>query len=278
MRHINREGVSIPAHPRLSVYMKRVLIFCIGIFLSLFSQSSEPPVYQYVSYDLEDEASYADFDCTPVEPERPTGTACGHDWVQLWEGGPRWATTNLGASKPEEYGGYYMYGGTIDITYALFAAWDNYPYKGTHANDDPYSKYGVSGEGGLVLETEDDAAAQVWGCEWRIPTNEEMDELLTKCDVTYNKSKRGYTFTSKEDPSLSIFMPSAGYKNASLVTSVGRLGRYLTATSTKTPKNKPTDCLTFYWKTNSSYDEDKRPEAGILYTRYMGMSVRPVVR
>ena len=258
--------------------MKRLLVFCVCILPLLFCQSAEPPEYEYVSYDLEDEAGHVDYDCTPVEPERPVGTTCGHDWVQLWEGGPKWATMNLGASKPEEYGGYYMYGGTIDIAYDSHAVWDNYPYKGTHANNDPYSKYGVSGEGGLLLETDDDAAAQGWGCEWRIPTQEEFDDLLTHCDVTYNKSKRGYTFTSKEDPSLSIFMPSAGYKSGSLVTSVGRLGRYLTATSSATPTSKPSDCLTFYWKTNSSFDEDKRPESGKLYTRYFGMSVRPVLR
>lgn len=273
--------MSQPAHPRLSVYiqdMKRLLVFCVCILPLLFCQSAEPPEYEYVSYDLEDEAGHVDYDCTPVEPERPVGTTCGHDWVQLWEDGPKWATMNLGASKPEEYGGYYMYGGTIDIAYDSHAVWDNYPYKGTHANNDPYSKYGVSGEGGLLLETDDDAAAQGWGCEWRIPTKEEFDDLLTHCDVTYNKSKRGYTFTSKEDPSLSIFMPSAGYKSGSLVTSVGRLGRYLTATSSATPTSKPSDCLTFYWKTNSSFDEDKRPESGKLYTRYFGMSVRPVLR
>ncbi len=252
--------------------MKRLLVFCTGIFLFLSGVGSEPPEYEYVSYDLEDESGYAAFDCTP---ERPVGTTCGHDWVQLWEGGPKWATMNLGAAKPEAAGDFYMYGGIIANPDAV---WDGYPYKGTHANDDPYSKYGVSGKNGLVLEAEDDAASQVWGCEWRIPTREETDSLLVMCTVTYDKSRRGYTFTSKEDPSLSIFMPSAGYKIGSTVTSVGRLGRYLTATSTKAPASKPSDCLTLYWKANSSFDEDKRPESGKLYTRYMGMSVRPVCR
>lgn len=255
--------------------MKRLLVFCVCILPLLFCQSAEPPEYEYVSYDLEDEAGHVDYDCTPVEPERPVGTTCGHDWVQLWEGGPRWATTNLGAAKPEDAGDYYMYGGTTANPDAI---WDDYPYKGTHANNDPYSKYGVSGEGGLLLETDDDAAAQGWGCEWRIPTKEEMDDLLTHCDVTYNKSKRGYTFTSKEDPSLSIFMPTAGYKSGSYKYSVGKEARYMTATSTTTPKNKNSDCFVLYWKTTSSYTEDKRPDAGTLFIRYFGMSVRPVLR
>ena len=212
----------------------------------------------------------------PPAPEEPTGTTCNHEWVQLWEGGPKWATVNLGASAPEDAGDYYMYADTRANPSSC--TWANYPYKGSNQNTAPYTKYGVAGDGKLVLDEGDDAAAQAWGCEWRIPTKEEFDDLLTNCTVTYNMSKRGYTFTSKENTSLSIFMPTAGYKNGGSIFNVGRYARYLTATSVASPTTKDRDCLILYWYTNSSYQEDHKPETRTQSVRYWGMSVRAVCR
>ena len=248
---------------------------------------TDSPRYEYVSYALKDEDSQPDFECSPAtpvepepepdpEPETPTGTTCDHEWVQLWTGGPKWATVNLGASSPEATGDYYMFGGTTANPSSC--SWSYCPYKGSNQNSSPYTKYGVAGDGNIVLEAGDDAATQAWGCEWRMPTKEEMDALLTNCTVTYNQSQRGYTFTSKENTSLSIFMPTAGYKNGSTAFNVGKYARYLTSTSIASPTTKDRDCYILYWYTNSSYQEDHKPEANTQSLRYWGMSVRAVCK
>ena len=211
---------------------------------------------------------------TTEPPAAPVGSTCDHEWVQLWAGGPKWATVNLGASSPEATGDYYMYGGTTANPSSC--SWDYCPYKGSNKNTSPYTKYGVAADGNIILQQGDDAAAQAWGCGWRMPTRDEMLDLLSKCTVTYNQSKRGYTFTSKENTSLSIFMPTAGYKNGSSVFNVGKYARYLTATSTASPSTKDRDCYILYWYTNSSYQEDHKPEANTQSVRYWGMSVRAV--
>ena len=236
--------------------------------------------YEYVGFKLEDEDKN-EFECTPTtppdpdpDPETPEENTCDHEWVQLWEGGPKWATVNLGATSPEEAGDYYMFAGTTANPSSC--TWANCPYKGSNQNTAPYTKYGVSGDGNIVLEEGDDAAAQAWGCGWRVPTREEVLELLSKCTVTYNQSKRGYTFTSKENTSLSIFMPTAGYKNGSTVFNVGKYARYMTATSIASPSTKDRDSYILYWYTNSSYAEDHKPEANTQSVRYWGISVRPV--
>lgn len=211
---------------------------------------------------------------TTEAPAAPTGSNCNHDWVQLWAGGPKWATVNLGASSETDAGNYYMYAGTT--ANPASCSWSNCPYKGSNQNSSPYTKYGVAADGNIILQQGDDAAAQAWGCGWRMPTREEMLDLLSKCTVTYNQSKRGYTFTSKENTSLSIFMPTAGYKNGSSVFNVGKYARYLTATSIASPSTKDRDCYILYWYTNSSYGEDHKPEANTQSVRYWGMSVRAV--
>ncbi|MBR1923406.1 MAG: leucine-rich repeat protein [Paludibacteraceae bacterium] len=241
------------------------------------------PEFEYLSYPLSEEENQPDFVCTPSgpgtdpdpDPETPTGSTCEHDWVQLWSGGPKWATVNLGASNETETGNYYLYGGT---TANPTCTWSAYPYKGSNQYTAPYTKYGFAGDGKLVLESNDDAATQAWGCQWRIPTLSEMNDLLSKCTVTYNQTKKGYTFTSKEDPTLSIFLPTAGYKNGSSVFNVGKYARYLTATSTASPASstKDRDCHILYWYTNNAYGEEHKPETNTLSIRYWGMSIRPV--
>jgi hypothetical protein len=141
-----------------------------------------------------------------------------------------------------------------------------------------YSKYGVAADGKITLEEGDDAAAQAWGCGWRIPTRDEVLELLSKCTVSYSYLKKGYTFTSKENTALSIFMPTAGYKNAGTVwyDDGSKYARYLTATSTASPSIEERDCYILYWYVKNVYTEDHKPEANTQSVRYWGMSVRPV--
>ena len=105
-------------------------------------------------------------------------TENGHEYVDL--GLPsriKWATCNVGATTPEEYGDYFAWGETEPK--------DNYDwstYKWCNESNATMTKYCTDSSYGTVdnktvLELEDDAAYVNWGGNWRMPTKAELDEL-----------------------------------------------------------------------------------------------------
>lgn len=162
----------------------------------------------------------------------------------------KWALCNLDASKPEEYGGYYAWGETET---------KNYYYRG-------YSRYKFGDEDHLeqynnfdnltTLELEDDAAHINWGGNWRMPTKEELDELVNNCTwykVTLN-GVNGFIVRSEINNNFgkAIFLPAAGYFTEDTI------------------KDKGTDCC--YW--SSSLLTDGIISAKILHRQYSGFYVR----
>lgn len=117
--------------------------------------------------------------------------------------GTMWANMNVGASAPEEYGGYYAWGETE--TKATYTS-SNYKY-GTS----PFTKYNPT-DGKVVLEAADDAASVNWSSAYRMPTKEEMQELIDGCNFTVvtQNGVNGFKVTSKIN-GKSIFLPAAGY-------------------------------------------------------------------
>ena len=129
--------------------------------------------------------------------------------------GTLWATCNVGASKPSDSGLYFQWGDTQGYTaeqvgtgegQKKFAS-DESDYKfGVYTN---YTKYTVTG---ATLELEDDAARAIMGGSWHIPSPEQIQELLNNTTNTWTTQDgvNGRLFTSKKDPSKSIFIPAAG--------------------------------------------------------------------
>ena len=127
--------------------------------------------------------------------------------------GVLWASCNLGATKPEEYGRYYAWGETeTKFRYLL----QDYKWgDGSEVNGSEHmTKY--TGTGDTQLELDDDAARTVLGAPWRTPTKQELEDLVNKC--TWTKASRrdylgyevwGYEVTGANGNS--IFIPSAGY-------------------------------------------------------------------
>ena len=146
---------------------------------------------------------------------KPSGTEEGKGYVDLGlPSGIKWATCNVGANSPEEYGDYFAWGETSPKT--TYYNWSNYKY----CNGDEYSmtKYCRSSEYGTVdnkttLELSDDAAHVNWGGKWRMPTKAEYDELRSTyyCTWTWTTQNgvNGYRVTSKINGN-SIFLPAAG--------------------------------------------------------------------
>lgn len=107
-------------------------------------------------------------------------TINGHEYVDLGlPSGTLWATCNIGANNPEDYGDRFAWGETETKTY-----FDYYNYK--YSTGGPLSKYENSDVGGddkIILDLEDDAAHVNWGNPWKIPSREECLELINNCDI-----------------------------------------------------------------------------------------------
>lgn len=122
------------------------------------------------------------------------GTENGHEWVDLGlPTGTKWATCNIGATEPEEFGNYYAWG---EVTPKEVYDWDTYKYgrynQFTKYNTD--SRYGRNGfaDGKTVLELEDDAAHFNWGGKWRMPTSVQLEELIEECCWVWTDNYRWY--------------------------------------------------------------------------------------
>ena len=148
-----------------------------------------------------------------------SGVVDAHEYVDLGLS-VKWATCNVGASSVCAYGNYYAWGETEPKM-------EDAPYKWMY-DDDPgkYSKYNTT-DNKTVLDTEDDAASANWGEGWRMPTNEELTELVLGCswewtDNYNNSGISGQIGTSKKNGNI-IFLPAAGTNNGY---GVGKNGEY----------------------------------------------------
>lgn len=197
----------------------------------------------------------------------------------------KWATCNLGAKSPEEYGDYYAWGETATKSkYSM----DTYKFYKTEivsegdfeSEDYGFTKYipqsradcGFRGfyDNKTVLEPEDDVAHVKLGGKWRMPTNAEFDELLNncQCDWVVYKGINGRKFTSKKPGYTEkwIFLPAAGRRGNDSPSNLDSFGYYW---SSSLNKLYPTGAyyLLFYSYSVSMYNDD---------TRSIGRSVRPV--
>lgn len=154
---------------------------------------------------------------TTANESELAGTLNGHDWVDLgFPSGTRWATCNVGANSPEDFGDYFAWGETEP---KLSFYWSNYRYSATGASyDDPRltkycndSQYGNMGftDDLTVLEPSDDAATVNWGAGWMMPTHDEINELYAYCHITCatQNGVNGRLFTGPNGNS--IFIPAA---------------------------------------------------------------------
>ena len=143
----------------------------------------------------------------------PTGYLNGYEWVDLGLS-VRWATCNVGASIPSEYGDYY--------------AWGEIETKSEYRKETSLT-YGVELEH-ILGNPQYDAATANWGEGWRMPTKEECRELYDECywEWTFLDGMAGYKVTGPNGNS--IFLPAAGYRSGSSLHYVGEYGYYWSST------------------------------------------------
>lgn len=163
-----------------------------------------------------------------------------HDGVQLWENGPYWAVTNLGAEKESDVGYYYQWGGTTG--YAFNGGWKD--QNGKSAPGNWYNGSPTYQIDNGVLKPESDAAHALWGGSWRLPTAAERDKLNTECTFTWTTrdGRNGGLFTGKGAFSdKSIFIPDGGWAGAP----GGGCAYYFTGSVAQ--NGNPTMCSAYYF-------------------------------
>ena len=198
--------------------------------------------------------------------------------VQLWEGGPYWATTNIGAEKPEDYGYYFWWGDTVgykrenDKWVASDGSNSNFSFTSGNTPTCNKSVTTVRSEGWItadgVLAPEYDAAWTHWGGDWRMPTRQEFDDLISQCDWTWTtlNGVTGYIVRGKGDySSKSIFLPCAGLGIGTSLYDAGSDGDYWSSV----PRSDNKHAWSLYFSSSSHYTRD-------YCGRYDGQSVRPL--
>lgn len=185
-------------------------------------------------------------------------TLADHDYVDLdLPSGTLWATCNVGADKPEEFGYYYAWGETSTKN-----SYSSSNYKWYIGSDESFGKYGDYAN----LDVSDDAAYVNWGSNWRMPNDYDFRELINSHNTTTEKVTQngviGLKITSRSN-GKSIFLPLAGYINGSTLIGAGTNA--------------------YYWS-SETYDEERVCYLHIQNgdvtvsdcSRYMGQSIRPV--
>ena len=157
-----------------------------------------------------------------IDDNHMTDPYNGHEYVDLGLS-VKWATYNIGATKPEEFGDYFAWGETQPKSYFN---WENYKF--TTDGGNTLTKY--TGNDYSQLSREDDAAAVLWGGEWRMPTVEEFHELYNNCTGEWIKAGNpefggvaGTKFTSNKPGYTDkyIFFPAAGCRFESVLYGAG---------------------------------------------------------
>lgn len=156
------------------------------------------------------------------------------DYVDLGlPSGLLWATRNVGADTPEEFGDYFAFGETQTKN---TNNWSNYQYcNGNYNQLTKYctnSNYGYNGFADYLttLQPEDDAATVNWGADWRMPTKEEWRELFQNTTQTWTTQNgvNGLLFTAPNNNTL--FLPATGYRQGNIFYGIGTYANYWSST------------------------------------------------
>ena len=159
----------------------------------------------------------------------------GHEYVEI--GGLKWATMNIGASQPSDYGLYFAWGETQGYTAEQvgsgegkkYFGWEDYKYgNGTSSpGATGMTKYNAT-DGLTTLEAVDDAAVANQGGSWRMPTTAEFQALGAAVNTAWTQVNNVYGMlcTDKTDSSKTLFFPAAGYWLNGSVRNIGDNGLY----------------------------------------------------
>ena len=196
--------------------------------------------------------------------------------------GTKWASYNVGASRPEEYGDYFAWGETTpqsnsQYTYESYKycnGWFDYSKYMTnkltkYCTDPDFGNNGFA-DGNKILEARDDAATDNWGDGWCIPTISQYKELLsyTTSEIATQNGVNGVRFTSKINNN-SVFFPVAGYRYDGGLHDAGTRSAYWASDITESyPSRAHSLHIDWKWTSVAGWGESER---------CFGLPVRPVI-
>lgn len=175
-----------------------------------------------------------------------------------------WATYNIGARNPEETGDFYAWGETASKSEYN---WTSYYY--CNGTEITLTKYCTSSTNGNIdnvttLDARDDVAQVRWGINWRMPTKEEFDELISECTWSWTILNNVYGYCITGPNHNSIFLPVTGYIDGSSLKGTSR-GYYWSSTL---DSERPTHGKRIIFNSDSYVCAQA--------SRYYGFTVRPV--
>ena len=195
------------------------------------------------------------------------GTYNGHNYVDLGlPSGTLWATCNVGAENPEDFGDYFAWGETqVKYNYD----WITYRYGSlnhlTKYCSSPSYGYNDFTDNLTTLQPKDDAAKANWGRGWRMPTDSDWLELYQNTTNTWTTQNgvKGCLFTATNG--ASIFLPATGYRQNRNLYAAGGYGCYW---SRSLDSDLPSGAWYFHFSMNGcTITNDIRSK---------GISVRPI--
>lgn len=203
--------------------------------------------------------------------EQQSNMVNGHEYVDLGLS-VKWATMNVGASNPDEYGLFFAWGETVGYDERHMFREQSYKWGNGSQYDFKITKYCTSSSYGNVdylttLELDDDAAHVNWGGSWRMPTKAEQDELRTQCTWQWTSMNgvKGYKVIGPNGNF--IFLPAAGCcDNGS--NDLSDYGGYYRSSTLDDSYSLNAYCLVF---NPNGIDWDH-----ISFARRRGLPVRPV--
>ena len=197
-----------------------------------------------------------------------------YDYVDLGlPSGTKWATQNVGARKPSDFGLYFQWGDTKGYAKDQVGkdkqfTWNDYKWNPS-GDGETFTKYTTYGD---TLELEDDAANANMGGDWHMPTPEQIRELIdnTTDGWTNYEGVGGWKFISKNDSSKYIFIPAAGIVIDGSIRNFKRSG---VTFSTKLNNDDISKCIILH------FISDYGGSIGIngVSERYEGLTIRGVI-
>ena len=182
-------------------------------------QSNEEYVSNDTILNSEDSIQNNEVNEAYEKKELLTGVHNGHEWIDLGLS-VKWATCNIGASTPWEYGDFFAWGEVKSKTFF---------------SEDNYSESNLIGD---IDGSSYDAAHVIWGGAWRLPKSEEFEELIEKCNFKWSSfhNKNGWTVTGPNGKK--IFFPAAGYAREKLSQNSDNWGSYLSSSTDENDDSK----------------------------------------
>lgn len=235
--------------------MRKILLFGL-VLMSTFSYAQTLNIHFMNGTTIEYNKELVDHVDFSEKPAPPTLTAGESVDLGL---SVKWASCNLGATKPEEYGGYYAWGETV--TKEMYT---EFTYSYYNKSTTEYTSIGSD-----ISGTSYDAATINLGKGWRMPTKAEMEELVSKCTWEWKEVNgvNGYRITRN---GYSIFMPAAGLVvyDPSKPGDINKLLYYWTS------DEKTSEYSYYLYAQSNKYGTNYN---GGAWAKYHGLSIRPVI-